>query len=299
MAIPEAELETWSHQGSVTQSSSTYNTIKRVVEETGAPYAGKDFKVFLQGSYGNDTNIYAESDVDTVIVLNDCWQSDLTELTPAEAVAYGQAYPNATYTHIEFKRDVVSTLHAAFPGEVTVGSKAVTIAARGSRRMADVIAAIRFRRYYTFRSTSDQLYDEGICFFTGQGVWIANYPEQHSKNLTAKHQQTSGWLKPCVRMLKNLRGKLVDDGRVQAGVAPSYYLEGLLYNVPKERFGDTFEACFANTINWIQHEADKSKLVCANEQYYLLRDNTPTSWPQANCETYLQAAIDLWNDWSE
>ena len=78
MAIPEAQLETWSHQGSVTQSSSTYNTIKRVVEETGAPYAGKDFKVFLQGSYGNDTNIYAESDVDTVIVLNDCWQSDLT-----------------------------------------------------------------------------------------------------------------------------------------------------------------------------------------------------------------------------
>src|SRR3989442_5713912 len=101
MPIPEAQLETWSHQGSVTQSSSTYNTIKRVLEGTGTPYAGKDYKVFLQGSYGNDTNIYAESDVDTVIVLNDCWQSDLTELTPPEAAAYHQTYPNATYTNVD------------------------------------------------------------------------------------------------------------------------------------------------------------------------------------------------------
>ena len=33
MAIPEAQLETWSHQGSVTQSSSTYASIKNMLEE--------------------------------------------------------------------------------------------------------------------------------------------------------------------------------------------------------------------------------------------------------------------------
>ena len=36
------------------------------------PYADKNLKVFLQGSYGNDMNIYAESDVDIVIRLDDC-----------------------------------------------------------------------------------------------------------------------------------------------------------------------------------------------------------------------------------
>ena len=73
MTIPESQLETWSHQGSVTQSSATYNTIKNVLKDADTPYAGKSYSVFLQGSYGNDTNIYAESDVDIVIKLNDCF----------------------------------------------------------------------------------------------------------------------------------------------------------------------------------------------------------------------------------
>ena len=67
MPIPESQLETWSHQGSITQSSSTYNTIKSVLEDSTTPYAGRNFKVFLQGSYGNDTNIYAESDVEKIV----------------------------------------------------------------------------------------------------------------------------------------------------------------------------------------------------------------------------------------
>ncbi|OHD48947.1 MAG: hypothetical protein A2096_10405 [Spirochaetes bacterium GWF1_41_5] len=49
------------------QSSNTFNSIKNVLEDSSTPYAGKNFKVFLQGSYGNDTNIYTESDVGIVI----------------------------------------------------------------------------------------------------------------------------------------------------------------------------------------------------------------------------------------
>jgi hypothetical protein len=99
------------------------------------------------------------------------------------------------------------------------------------------------------------------------------------------------------RVLKNLRGKLVDDGCIKAGVAPSYYLEGLPYNVPNEKFTSSFQDCFVNAINWIQNEADKSKLVCANKQYYLLWDNSHTSWSKANCELFLRAAVELWNNW--
>jgi hypothetical protein len=295
MAIPEAQLETWSHQGSVAQSSATYNAIKNVLEGTGTPYTGKGYEVFLQGSYGNDTNIYAESDVDTVVLLHDCWHSDLTKLPPDETAAYHNTYPKATYCHVEFKGDVVDTLKHAFGSDVNIGSKAITIAARDNRRRADVIAAVEFRRYHKFKNASDQSYDEGICFFNAAGEKIANYPKQHAANLTLKHQQTSGWLKPCIRFFKNLRGRLVDDGRIRTGTAPSYYLEGLLYNVPSEKYGTSYGTCFVNAINWIQNEADKSKLVCANEQYYLLWDNTPTSWPKANCEAFLQAAIDFWN----
>jgi hypothetical protein len=78
--------------------------------------------------------------------------------------------------------------------------------------------------------------------------------------------------------LQNLRTRLVEDGLLKAGVAPSYYLEGLLYNVPNEKFSICYEDCFVNAINWMQKEADKTNFVCANEQYYLLRDNAKTCW---------------------
>jgi len=296
MAIPESKLETWSHQGSVTQSSTTYNTIKNVLEAANTPYSDKSYSVFLQGSYGNDTNIYAESDVDIVIKLDDCFQSDLEALSQAEKDAFN-ALDNAKYTHIDFKRDVLNVLKDKYGGDIEAGDKAIAIAASGARRRVDVITAIQFRRYYKFKSIYDQSYDEGICFYNSSGIQIVNYPKQHSANLTSKHQSTNNWLKPMVRVIKNLRERLIDKGHITAGVVPSYYLECLLYNVPKEMLKTSFQDCFINTMNWIQKEADKSKLVCANEQYHLLWENSPTSWPKANCERFLNTAIRFWNNW--
>jgi len=191
MPIPESQLETWSHQGSITQSSNTYNAIKSVLEANTTPYAGKNFKVFLQGSYGNDTNIYAESDVDIVIRLDDCFHSDLESLSDDEKSAYKQAFSDATYTHTDFKRDVLSVLEDQYGSAVKTGDKAIAIDASGSRRKSDVIVATQFRRYFKFRSASDSEYVEGICFFNAAGERIANYPKQHSANLTAKHQASS------------------------------------------------------------------------------------------------------------
>jgi hypothetical protein len=297
MPISETQLETWSYQGSITQSSATYNAIKNALEEAHTPYSSKDYSVFLQGSYGNDTNIYAESDVDIVISLTDCWQSDLEALPQNDQELYANAFDDATYTLFDFKRDVLNVLRETYGNDVRVGAKAIEISALGNRRKADVIVSMQFRRYYMFKTEYAQAYHEGICFYNAMGGRIANYPKHHSANLTLKHKNTNGWWKPTVRILKNLREKLVSDGRLRAGVAPSYYIEGLLYNVPDEKFASSFQDCFVNALNWIQNEADWSKLVCANGQYYLLWENSPTSWSTANCELFLSAAIELWNEW--
>lgn len=294
MSIPEIQLETWSHQGSITQSSNTYNTIKNAIEAVGTPYANKNYKVFLQGSYGNDTNIYAESDVDIVIQLNDCFQHDLTHLNEDQRSAFLSAHSDATYTHVDFKRDVLGVLKAEYGDDVKPGEKAINIASKGNRRKADVITAIQFRRYYKFNGIYDQSYDEGICFYSASGERIANYPKQHSKNMTAKHQNTGQWLKPMVRVLKNLRGKLVDEKMIASSVAPSYYLEGLLYNVPADKFASSYGDCFVNCVKWIQ-EADRSKFVCANEQYKLLFEGSPVTWRASKCDEFLAAAVKMWN----
>jgi hypothetical protein len=87
----------------------------------------------------------------------------------------------------------------------------------------------------------------------------------------------------------------LDEGRNY--FAPSYYIEGLLYNVPDEKFSNCLGDTFCDAINWIQKEADKTKFLTANEQYYLLRDGAKTCWSPADGEAFINAAIELWKNW--
>lgn len=295
MPIPNSQFETWSHQGSITQSSNTYKTLKNVLQSIDAPYANKNYSVFLQGSYGNDTNIYSESDVDIVIKLQSTFQHDLSDMPDDEQKAFKSSHSDATYTNKNFASDVLKVLTDNYGSNVNQGKKAIAIENSASRRKADVIAAIQYRRYHSFKSINNQSYTEGICFYTSTGEQIVNYPKQHSENLTIKHQRT-GNFKHMVRIFKNLRSRLVQDGILQDGIAPSYYLEGLLYNVPDDQFVNSYDDTFFNAINWIQN-ADRSNFVCANEQYYLLRENSPVTWRSNKCDAFIEAAIELWNQW--
>jgi hypothetical protein len=296
MAIPERQLETWASQGAIATSSSTYQTIRNALLAPGTPYAGKDLDVFLQGSYGNDTNVYAESDVDVVIRLDDTFYTDLSDLPGDDRALYDASRIAATYSYDTFKADVVKALQNAFSdGFVHEGPKAVWIKPSGNRRSADVIVSAEYRRYHRFRSWQDQRYDSGICFWSGY-TQIVNYPKQHSTNCTAKHQATNRWFKPTVRLLKNMRNRMVSAGLIEKKIAPSYYLEGLMYNVPNDKFGTSYEDTFVSAYNWII-KADSTEFVCANEQYYLLRDGNEVTWPVASGHAFLKQVAQYWEGW--
>jgi len=296
MAIPESQLEIWSHQGSITQSSGTYATIKRALEAPDTRYASKSYEVFLQGSYGNDTNIYAESDVDVVIRLDSVYYYDIDSLTPDEKARFNAALVPGTYPYANYKADVIAALVKSFgAGDVKPDTKAIKIKTNGGRRSADVVVAAQFRRYFSGLFVPE--YQPGICFFDSGGNRIANYPQQHSANCTAKHQTTQGWFKPTVRILKNMRTRLVDNGSIAPGSAPSYFLEGLLYNVPDDKFGKSYDDTIVAAVNWIL-QADRTNFVCANKEYYLVRDSAATCWPYGNCDKFLNALVKLWKEWS-
>lgn len=127
MAIPESQLETWSHQGSVTQSAQTYDTIHNVLNDSTSPYYAKNFSIFLQGSYGNDTNVYRDSDVDVVIRLNQTYYADTNLLTPDAKTSYDRAFNRATYQYSHFKTDVLAWLQKKFGADVKPGKKAIFI----------------------------------------------------------------------------------------------------------------------------------------------------------------------------
>ena len=303
MSIPENQLETWAHQGSVTQSRDTYATIKKALEASDAAYADKSFKVFLQGSYGNDTNTYGDSDVDVVIRLDSIFYYDITSLSAAELAAFNADLVPGTYAYATYKADVVSALRRAFGASaVTIDKRAVKVQANGSRRSADVIVATQFRRYRSMGLIANALaglavpdYERGICFFTATGDRIVNHPEQHCANCTSKHQATNGWFKPMVRIVKNMRRKLVLDGVIESKCAPSYFIEGLLYNVPNEYFGGSYGSTFVAAMRWLLR-ANRLEWICANRVNFLVRDSFTMCWSCANCDLFLNSLVKLWDE---
>lgn len=298
MAIPESQLDTWAKQGSVTQSSQTYQSVKNVLEDSNSPYYLKSFETFLQGSYGNDTNVFRDSDIDIVIRLDSTFYHDVPTLPVDQQQAFERAFPgHSTYGLPEFKADVVAWLKQKYGAGVVPGSKAIFIPGNGTRRDCDVLPCARFRYYYRFASQSDQSYAEGICFFLRDGTRIVNFPKQHRENCTLKHQASSQWFKPTVRIYKNMRNYMVDRGILADGVAPSYFIEGMLWNPPIEKFGGSYSDTFTNTFNFLT-QADRSGFKCANGIHTLLSDGSPVSWNAANCQAYLNALRGLWNNWS-
>ena len=296
MAIPESQLDTWSKQGSVAQSQATYATVRTWLEAKEAPIAARSKSIFLQGSYGNDTNIYADSDVDIVIATDSIYYHDTSELKPDEQAAFTANFISGDgYSYSKFKKEVTDHLFQKFGAAVKPGKKAIFIKGDGNRRDTDVLPAVEYRRYTRFRTAADSAYHSGITFWTSDGVQIVNYPKQHSANLTAKHQRTASWLKPNVRILKNMRNSMISKGLIADGVAPSYFLEGMLYNAPDGEFGSSYATTFTKAINWII-KCDRAKLLCANGQYMLLHPTSPVTWRAENMQKYLDAVTKFWND---
>jgi hypothetical protein len=293
--IPETQLDTWSKKGADAQSRDTYATVKGALEDRNAPYYPRIYTSLLQGSYANDTNVFRDSDVDVVMRLDSTFYHDAITLPTEQFTAFNSAYPNSDYGLKEFKKEVADWLTHHFGNSVRVGSKAILIPGNGTRRDCDILACAAYRYYYRYTGTENS-YANGIMFYCRDGSQIVNFPEQHSANCTTKHQNTNSWFKPTVRIYKNMRNYMVDRGMLQDGVAPSYFIEGMLYNAPDENFKGSWEDTFVNTFNFI-NSADRSTFKCANGIHSLLADNSHVSWPPGDCSTFLDALRGLWTNW--
>jgi len=282
MGIPESQLETWSHQGAIAIAKTTADSIKNALNSYTDWPDGIDFEVYLQGSYKNDTNIRGDSDVDVVAQLNSCFYNNLSEdqkrvlgLTPA------------SYCWSEFRADTINALKSYYgQSRIAEGNKSIQIAASAGRLPADVIICSQYRKY---RTVSNDNYTEGICFWTRKdGRQVINYPKVHYDNGVSKHQNSSRWSKPVVRLFKNCRGSISGDA------TPSYFLECMLYNVPNSKFGSSYRDTFCNIVNWLS-EASLNDFVCQNGQLKLF-GLTPEQWNTNQARTFINNLVSLWNN---
>jgi hypothetical protein len=266
-----------------------------VLEDRKAPYNAYSYDPpFLQGSYGNDTNVFRDSDVDVVMKLDTIYHRDISRLSADDLMLYNKLTGGAVpYNLHDFKRDVAAWLTKNYGSAVKSGKKAIFIKGENSRRDVDVLVSAAFRRYYSYKPGNPNDFIEGVCFFLPDNTLVENYPKRHSANCTQKMDDTKQWFKPTVRVFKNMRNRMIERRELKERIAPSYHLEGMLYNVPSEHFGKSYQDTFVNCFNWILN-AEASELVCASRMEWLVRDGSPTAWPVANFNTYLNAAAEHW-----
>jgi len=301
MAIPEFQLETWSHQGAVASSSATYRSIQTALNAATSPIRNKNYEVYLQGSYKNDTNIRGDSDIDVVVELNATFGYDLSQLNYEQKAAFNRAYPtNATYQWTHLRDDVLQALRNYYGNSaVTEGNKSLKLVRASGRLAADVIPAIHFLKYSSFYGTQSESHVDGIQFWSGnEGRSVINFPKRHYDNGVSKHStsRTNGWYKPAIRMFKNARTYLIDHGRIPDDLAPSYFLESLLYNVPDARFGVSYEDTFVEVFNWLWSEAPTDNLICQNAVLSLFGP-TAEQWSVRSANEFLAALKQLWENW--
>ena len=291
MAIAEEQLETWSHQGKTGQFTDTYNSIRENLLDASALYPLKNVDIHLQGSYCNHTNVWADSDVDIVLCHTGAFYYDISGMSQADQDLFKADFSvDAVYGYSSFKQDAETFITGLY-NDVVLGKKALQIPGNQSRRNADVLVCQQFRRYYSYRPGAHG-YHSGVAFYYN-GSRIENYPKQHAENSTQKHKDTNQNYKRMVRVFKNMRNSMIEKGLLEEKLVPSYFIEGMLYNVPNDKFAGSYQDMWVRCFNWIV-TADETKLTTASGLHWLVRDDNSVCWPSTNFRTFTAALKAYW-----
>lgn len=292
MTISESQLTVWSNQGAIDAAQRTHTSLRSALDAYKKWPAGTAYDAYLQGSYRNTTNIRGDSDVDLVVELTSVNYSNLTDVEKSLL-----KLESATYKWNDFRSDVIAALIDYYGAQFveTSGSKSVKVLPNSGRLKADVVIAVTYNYYENLKVRA-----EGMTFWALPG-WqqVINYPKLHYENGANKNssQRTNGLYKPTIRIFKNARNRATDANSFYRGHFPSYFVEGLLYNVPDRVFSETYQATYANILNWLNTELDSDRaqtFVCQNEMAYLF-GHSSVQWNIDYAREYVTQLTKLWN----
>lgn len=302
MGVPEDTLEGWTGTGADEGSKRTRRLIYNALRSERSPLVQRrdDFEVHLQGSYANSTYIRGDSDVDVVARLISAWHRDLDELSKKEEKRYHDDHKVAEYRRRDFYADVVTALKIKFDDtNVSTANKAIKVSSDSTTLPldADVLACQDHRKYYSYPKYGDPVFDTGIFFktqVTDRG--IVNYPKYHLTNGQIKNQHAGGNYKETIRMFKNARNKMREQSIIPSEAAPSYYVEGLLYNVPNRYFKKSvLRDRYDSTVSYLER-TDNSGFEEQCEMFPLF-DEHEDRWTEQRGERFISGLRELWEDW--
>ena len=133
--------------------------------------------------------------------------------------------------------------------------------------------------------------NEGMMI-NNQGESTINYPRLHAGALTQKHQQTLNRFKPLVRVLKNIKTRMVACGYINEKTAASYYIEGWLYNAPNDLFAYDLRERFEKVCNWLLRHDDITQFMMPHGQFPLIGMQN-NQWASNDLEAFSEGLIEF------
>jgi len=286
-------LAGWTGPSSASEQEKQERT-ERMVREAVQAHDGFDgvaLRTFAKGSYPNNTNVRADSDVDIALECGEViyWE----ESAPgAHAASTSNSRYKGPWTPAKLRTEVATALKARFGDQVdTTGTTAIRVRSGTARVDADVVPCFPFE-YHLPRG-----HRRGTRIFRKNGDWIENYPDQHLERGRTKNVSTTGRFKKTVRILKRLEKAMVEQ-RVHRA-APSFLVESLVYNCPntlltRTTWTDTVGGVLAHI--WKCHEDDaepteSERWLEVNECKYLHFPAQP--WSRRDAREFAYAAWDF------
>lgn len=276
MAINNNQLQIWTNAPGGTKIHHTHEQIRTALSQSEALHV-RSYEVYLQGSYANSTNIKSDSDVDVVVQLNSTFSPNTTSLTPFQKNLFDLTYQNASYQWLDFRRDVISALTSYFGTQKikTDGNKSIKLKGSDNLLNADIVPCLQYRNYSSFDLSNKEDFTEGMKFWTiREAKEIINFPKIHLRYGEEKNSQlrTDEKYKDIVRIIKNIRRRMVEDHGYDPKIAPSYFIECAVYNVPDDHFNGDHQTSLTYVLDFLLRRCNVNQLRTVSHQHKLFGD---------------------------
>jgi hypothetical protein len=249
-------------------------------------FSGCRLSVYAKGSYANNTNVRADSDVDVAV---ECLEVEYWEEDEPGLHTPGARY-TGPWTPSLLRAELTAALQAKFAGQVdTSGSVAIQVTSSTARVDADVVPCFTFRRYGAGGGLRT-----GTKIFSQTGAQIVNFPAQQLENGRSKNVRTGYGYKKATRILKRVENEMVALAAHRD--LPSYFVECLAYNCPDAVFKratwtDVVRGCLGHMWESLQGEEPSDTSVRwleANECFYLFHPGQ--KWSRSDGREFALAA---------
>src|SRR5215469_6757451 len=179
MSDLEERLSRYKEPSSATEKEKQERA-ERMVRDAVSSWTGFDqirCRILPKGSYTNNTNVRADSDVDIAVIhlgfnyYNDDLLAPRRKIQPEPVDAFH-------YSGTDFRKELEKAMRAKFGTQCdTRGKTAIKVTETSSRVSIDVVPSFEYRKYYNHWWFGTQ-YHEGTYTLRTDRKWIINYPAQ-------------------------------------------------------------------------------------------------------------------------